>query len=130
MTDTQKLDIALLKLDKVIAALEAMNRTTATTPVGEFGGTGPAKATKAEVADNPGKYYGTKSDPLASDVVIPRMTIVNFETKPDVFIGGTATAWFKTDPAAMLAWFRSTHDGHDLNFENLHVEQKKLLGLM
>ena len=129
MTDTQKLDIALLKLDQVLNILAGMNRTTATTPLGEFGGIGPPKATKAEVADNPGKFYGTKSDPLASDVVIPRAAIVNFETTPNVFIGGTAAAWFKTDPAAMLAWFRSNHEGHDLNFENLHPEQKKLLGL-
>lgn len=129
MTDTQKLDILTLKLEKVITMLEGMNRTTATTPVGEFGGVGPPKATKAEVADNPGKYYGTKSDPLASDVVIPRAAIVNFETTPNVFMSGTAAAWFKIDPTAMLAWFRSTHEGHDLNIENLHPEQKKLLGL-
>lgn len=129
MTDTQKLDIALLKLDKAIAMLEGMNRATATTPFGEFGGTAPLKATKAEVADNPGKFYGTKSDPLASDVVIPRAAITNFETLPEIFIGGTAAEWFKADPAAMLAWFRSNHEGHDLNFANLHPEQKKLLGL-
>lgn len=129
LTDTQKLDIALLKLDKALEILDSMNRTTATTPVGEFGGTGPAKTTKAEVADNPGKYYGTQDDPLASNVAIPRAAIVNFETKPEVFIGGTPAEWFKKDPAAMLAWFRQQFDGHDLNFANLHPEQKKLLGL-
>ena len=130
MTDTQKLDIALLKLDQVLGILAGMNRTTATTPLGQFGGSGPAKTTKAEVADNPGKYYGTQDDPLASNVAISRAAILSFETKPDIFIGGTPADWFKKDPAAMLEWFRQQFDGHDLNLSNLHVEQKKLLGLL
>lgn len=131
MTDTQKLDIALLKLDHVINTLAGMNRTTATTPFGESSdGSGSPKApTKADVANDPGKYYGTPYDPLGSSVVVTRGTIVAFETKPDVFISGTAAQWFRKDSAAMLAWFRQQYDGHDLNFEKLHAEQKKLLGL-
>ena len=131
MTDTQMLDMILLNQKKTLAILEAMNRTTATTPFGEFGGTTAAAApTKAEIANDPGKYSGTKYDPFGSDVVPSRAAIRNFETQPDIFIGGTVAQWFRADPAAMLAWFRSTHEGHDLDLGKLSPDQLKLLNLL
>lgn len=131
MTDTQMLDMILLNQKKTLAILEAMNRTTATTPFGEFGGTTAAAApTKADIANDPGKYFGTKYDPFGSDVVPSRAAIRNFETTPDVFINGTVAQWFRADPRAMLAWFRDTHEHNDLNLGKLHPEQLKMLGLL
>lgn len=122
-----KLDAANAKLDKL----------TATSGVGPMGPTGtgegqPKPPSAKELADNPGKYEGTKDDPLNPNTHINNQIVIDrFATNEEarVFVGGTYAQWFKADPSAFLRWFKDQYGGNDLNLSGMSPTQKKAFGL-
>lgn len=87
----------------------------------------PAAPTQIETASNPGKYYGTRYDPLDS-IISATPVIETFETIPQAFQGGPVTLWYKRDPEAMKNWYEAKYRV-PLDIGKLHPAQKAAMGI-
>lgn len=126
MTQDEKLDLILAKLNAIAKAVAPRE--------GQMGLVGsddpqPAAPTKLEIGANPGKWDGTKYDPIPRDKRIANLvTISNFESLPNAgdFVGGTLADWYKKDPAALVRYLKAEHDGV-FEMANLSESQRRFL---
>lgn len=113
---------------KAVAPMQWDNFLVAT---GQAYATAP---TTAEVANNPGKFYGTRWDILQGTVpgAVVDVFLVPEEdaegNKIHKFVGGTLYDWAKADLGSFLEYFRTRYKV-ELNMAALHPEQKAKMGL-
>lgn len=95
----------------------------------------PTAPTVAEIAANPGAYYGTPQDILAGFVT--STNVIDLFSPPEddgeggfrrKFVAGTLYQWAKADLEGFLAYYKHRY-GVPLAISRLHPEQRKLMGL-
>lgn len=120
MAIEEKLDLIIAQQQNIIAALGALKWDS-----GLVGGEGkPLAPTEPEAASNPGKWAGTKYDPLNIDnihVSVPPLYDSNW-------IGGKFTDWFKQDREAALRYYVGRYKV-PLDLSKLAPSQRAALGL-
>lgn len=91
--------------------------------------------TPAEVAANPGKYYGTPYD-IMSGSVTSTQVIELFSPPTDdgeggkiwKFVSGTLYQWAKADLSGFMAYYQQRY-GAPLLIDKLHPDQRRMIGL-
>lgn len=94
-----------------------------------------AAPTTAEVAAEPGKYYGTRYDLL--DAPAPVTQVIELFSPPAEdsegnknrkFVSGTLYQWAKADLPGFMAYFHQRY-GVPLLIDKLHPDQRRMIGL-
>jgi hypothetical protein len=134
MTTDEKLDLMIALQQNTIAALGALKWGS-----GLVGGDTPKPVapTPAETSANPGKYYKTDFDPMKGDISSPQVVEL-FDDPPRQadsegtivrpFVVGTYYQWAKADLPSFLRFYQHRNK-FALNLNNLHPEQRALMGL-
>lgn len=126
MTTEEKLDLMIAKLNAIAKAVAPREGS-----MGLVGGDDPQPEapTKLQIGSNPGKWDGTKWDPIQRTARIANLvTISNFESmhKAGEFVGGTLADWYKKDPAALVRYLKHQYDGV-FEMGNLSDAQRRFL---
>lgn len=123
---------------KIMAGLGVLVKALAPTQWDSFlvatGQGYPTAPTAAEVAQNPGKFYGTRYDSLAG--YVPQNVVEVFlpptedaeGNKIHKFVGGTLYEWAKADLESFLRYYEVRHR-FPLNTLALNAEQRAKMGL-
>lgn len=135
MTNEEKI---LVELAQLKAGLGLVIKATAPAQWDNFlvatGQSATLAPTAAQVAQNPGLYYGTRYDSLAGSVTQPVVEIFLPPTedaegnKTYKFTGGTLYDWAKADLESFLVYY-ATRYRVSLNMLALSPEQRAKMGL-
>lgn len=116
-------------LTKVNAIAKAVAPREGNNGLVDTGEQQPDAPNKLQIGANPGKWDGTRWDPIPRDKRISNQAIIaNFESlhRAGEFVTGTLADWYKKDPQALLRYLKSEYEGV-FEMANLSDGQRKFL---